>query len=173
MLTQGSCLWVFVTDVTTRGSYLPDKSMASASVRPGPRPPPSDSLRELVLTLRQNPPLYLHVTSTTREGLEKAITKINELINSELPPLVDERRFRRREREEQSPSEREEFVRVCRAPCRFASSGVLLVLPFQQIFPANIFFRRKNGQKSEFPSTLSPSWGSISVRRWLAMEAPT
>lgn len=60
----------------------------------------------------QNPPLYLHITSTTKEGLEKAIAKVNELLHSELPPLVDERRFRRREREEQPPVERDEFGRV-------------------------------------------------------------
>ena len=67
---------------------------------------------DLVLTLMQNPPLYLHITSTTKEGLEKAIDKVNELLHSELPPLVDERRFRRREREEQPPIERDEFGRV-------------------------------------------------------------
>ncbi|KAI9664764.1 MAG: hypothetical protein M1821_006212 [Bathelium mastoideum] len=65
-------------DVTTRGSYYPDKSMATAA----------------------NPPLYLHVTSTTKDGLEKAISKINELMQQELPNLVDERRFRRREPEQ-------------------------------------------------------------------------
>ncbi|OCK75517.1 hypothetical protein K432DRAFT_386153 [Lepidopterella palustris CBS 459.81] len=65
-------------DVTTRGEYYPDKSMATAA----------------------SPPLYLHVTSTTKEGLEKAIQKINELMKQELPNLVDERRFRRREPEQ-------------------------------------------------------------------------
>lgn len=44
-----------------------------------------------------NPPLYLHVTSTSKEGLEKAIEKIEELMQQELPNLVDERRFRKRE----------------------------------------------------------------------------
>ncbi|KMU72401.1 hypothetical protein CISG_03049 [Coccidioides immitis RMSCC 3703] len=73
-------------DVTTRGSYLPDKSMATPS----------------------NPPLYLHVTSTTKEGLEKAIEKIDELMKQELPNLVDQRRFQRRDRE---PVERDEFGR--------------------------------------------------------------
>ncbi|KJR83902.1 KH domain containing protein [Sporothrix schenckii 1099-18] len=58
-----------------------------------------------------NPPLYLHITSTTKEGLEKAIDKVNELLHSELPALVDERRFRRREREEQPTGERDEFGR--------------------------------------------------------------
>lgn len=62
-------------DVTTRGSYYPDKSMATPA----------------------NPPLYLHVTSTSKEGLEAAIAKIEELMKQELPQLVDERRFRRRD----------------------------------------------------------------------------
>ncbi|KAF4314540.1 K-like protein [Botryosphaeria dothidea] len=73
-------------DVTTRGEYYPDKSLA----RPGA------------------PPLYLHVTSTTKEGLEKAIVKIEELMKQELPNLVDERRFRRREPEQ---VERDEYGR--------------------------------------------------------------
>ncbi|PCG89215.1 K Homology domain, type 1 [Penicillium occitanis (nom. inval.)] len=73
-------------DVTTRGSYYPDRSMATPS----------------------NPPLYLHVTSTTREGLDKAVAKIEELMKQELPNLVDERRFRRREQPE---VERDEFGR--------------------------------------------------------------
>lgn len=58
----------------------------------------------------QNPPLYLHVTSTTKEGLDKAVAKIEELMKQELPQLVDERRFRRREQEQ--PVERDEFGRV-------------------------------------------------------------
>ncbi|KAG5303878.1 KH domain-containing protein [Histoplasma capsulatum G186AR] len=74
-------------DVTTRGSYFPDKSMATAA----------------------NPPLYLHVTSTTKEGLDKAVAKIEELMKQELPNLVDERRFRRREPEPQV--ERDEYGR--------------------------------------------------------------
>ncbi|KAF2269272.1 hypothetical protein CC78DRAFT_575374 [Lojkania enalia] len=73
-------------DVTTRGSYYPDKSMATV----------------------QNPPLYLHVTATTKEALEQAIAKIEELMGKDLPNLVDERRFRRRETEN---VERDEFGR--------------------------------------------------------------
>ncbi|RAH77052.1 hypothetical protein BO86DRAFT_348096 [Aspergillus japonicus CBS 114.51] len=73
-------------DVTTRGNYYPDKSMATAA----------------------NPPLYLHVTSTNKEGLEKAVALIDELMQKELPNLVDERRFRRREPEQ---VERDEFGR--------------------------------------------------------------
>ena len=60
---------------------------------------------------RKNPPLYLHVTSTTKEGLEKAVAKIEELMKQELPQLVDERRFRRRDQEQQQV-ERDEFGRV-------------------------------------------------------------
>ncbi|KAL8953220.1 MAG: hypothetical protein Q9222_000919 [Ikaeria aurantiellina] len=73
-------------DVTTRGEYYPDKSMATAA----------------------NPPLYLHITSTSKEGLEQAVVKIEELMKQELPNLVDERRFRRREPEQ---VERDEFGR--------------------------------------------------------------
>lgn len=54
------------------------------------------------------PPLYLHVTSTTKRGLEQAVAKIEELMQQELPNLVDERRFRRREPEQ---VERDEFGR--------------------------------------------------------------
>ncbi|KAK0639276.1 hypothetical protein B0T16DRAFT_240239 [Cercophora newfieldiana] len=75
-------------DVTTRGSYYPDKSMATPT----------------------NPPLYLHVTSTTKEGLDKAVAKIEEMMKQELPQLVDERRFRRRD-QEQERVERDEFGR--------------------------------------------------------------
>ncbi|KAK4154132.1 putative kh domain-protein [Chaetomidium leptoderma] len=74
-------------DVTTRGNYYPDKNMATPS----------------------NPPLYLHITSTTKEGLDKAVAKIEELMKQELPQLVDERRFRRRDQEQ--PVERDEFGR--------------------------------------------------------------
>ena len=63
----------------------------------------------------QNPPLYLHVTSTTKEGLEKAVAKIEEMMAQDLPQLVDERRFRRREPD---PVERDEFGRVRYSPIR-------------------------------------------------------
>ena len=58
---------------------------------------------------KQNPPLFLHVTSTSKEGLEKAIAKIDELMQQELPNLIDERRFRKREPD----YERDELGRVC------------------------------------------------------------
>lgn len=51
------------------------------------------------LTCGQSPPLYLRVTSTSKEGLEAACQQINELMQQQLPNLVDERRFRRREPE--------------------------------------------------------------------------
>ncbi|KAJ6169471.1 hypothetical protein N7497_002314 [Penicillium chrysogenum] len=55
------------------------------------------------------PPLYLHVTSTNKDGLEKAVAMIDDLMQKELPNLVDERRFRRREPEQQV--ERDEYGR--------------------------------------------------------------
>lgn len=53
--------------------------------------------------------MYLHITSTTKEGLEKAVQRVEELMKQELPNLVDERRFRRREPEQ---VERDEYGRV-------------------------------------------------------------
>ncbi|KAK0612874.1 hypothetical protein B0T17DRAFT_541987 [Bombardia bombarda] len=93
LLTKGSTQKMIKddtgADVTTRGSYYPDKSMATPA----------------------NPPLYLHVTSTSKEGLEKAVAKIEEMMKQELPQLVDERRFRRRDQEQQPPVERDEYGR--------------------------------------------------------------
>ncbi|KAG4305721.1 hypothetical protein PORY_000631 [Pneumocystis oryctolagi] len=62
-------------DVTTRGKYYPDKSLAT----------------------ERDPPLYLHITSTTKAGLEAAVKKIEELMSQELPSLVDERRFKKKD----------------------------------------------------------------------------
>ncbi|KAF4512371.1 hypothetical protein G6O67_001521 [Ophiocordyceps sinensis] len=76
-------------DITNRGSYYPNKNMATAA----------------------SPPLYLHITSTTKEGLEAAVAKVEELIQQELPQLVDERRFRRRDQEQQPQVERDEYGR--------------------------------------------------------------
>ncbi|KAI0612824.1 Aconitate hydratase mitochondrial [Pyrenophora tritici-repentis] len=73
-------------DVTTRGEYYPDKNMATAT----------------------NPPLYLRITSTSKEGLDKAVEMIEEMMKEDLPNLVDERRFRRRDPEN---FERDEFGR--------------------------------------------------------------
>ncbi|KAF1939733.1 hypothetical protein EJ02DRAFT_513594 [Clathrospora elynae] len=73
-------------DVTTRGEYYPDKNMANVT----------------------NPPLYLRITSTSKEGLDKAVQMIEEMMKEDLPNLVDERRFRRREPEN---FERDEFGR--------------------------------------------------------------
>ncbi|KAF1849959.1 uncharacterized protein K460DRAFT_422243 [Cucurbitaria berberidis CBS 394.84] len=64
-------------DVTTRGEYYPDKNMATVT----------------------NPPLYLRVTSTSKDGLDLAIKMIEDMMKEDLPNLVDERRFRRREPE--------------------------------------------------------------------------
>ncbi|KAL4888999.1 hypothetical protein BDV59DRAFT_210556 [Aspergillus ambiguus] len=86
LFARDMLIYLLSQDVTTRGNYYPDKSMATAA----------------------NPPLYLHVTSTNKDGLEKAVELIEELMKKELPNLVDERRFRRREPEQ---VERDEFGR--------------------------------------------------------------
>lgn len=60
--------------------------------------------------LAQKPALYLHVTSTSKEGLDKAVQLIDDLMQKELPNLVDERRFKPRPQEQ---FERDEYGRVC------------------------------------------------------------
>lgn len=72
-------------DIDVRGKYYPDKSMATD----------------------QHPPMYLHIASKTKKNMEAAVGMVNQLINSELAPLVDERRFRKRG----DDVERDEFGR--------------------------------------------------------------
>ncbi|EJT99349.1 hypothetical protein DACRYDRAFT_82492 [Dacryopinax primogenitus] len=72
--------------VTTKGTWYPDKTKAS----------------------ERDPPLYLHVSAKTKESLDRAVAKIDELMNQELGPLVedrrrDERRERRKWPEEKLP----------------------------------------------------------------------
>lgn len=40
------------------------------------------------------PPLYIHIEAATEEMLQKAIAKVNEVINSEAPQLIEERGMR-------------------------------------------------------------------------------
>ncbi|KAK5697019.1 hypothetical protein LTR17_024086 [Elasticomyces elasticus] len=96
-------------DVTTRGNYYPDKSMATAAVSPPYKNYHLDPVKADLLS--QNPPLYLHITSTTKDGLEKAVLEIDSLMQQDLPNLVDERRFRRRDQEAAPAIERDHLGR--------------------------------------------------------------
>ncbi|RWA08591.1 hypothetical protein EKO27_g6506 [Xylaria grammica] len=107
LLTKGSTQKMIKeetgADVTTRGEYYPDKSMATPTVR---------ALVSLCLKTRVNkftgaapiPSRYKHI----KVGLDAAVQKIEEMMKQELPNLVDERRFRRRDQEQ---VERDEFGR--------------------------------------------------------------
>ncbi|CEH12208.1 eukaryotic type kh-domain (kh-domain type i) [Ceraceosorus bombacis] len=70
--------------VSTKGTWYPDKSMATP----------------------QDPPLYLHIAATSQEILNKAIAAVEELIKQELPDLNPDPRRHRQEREERPPPER-------------------------------------------------------------------
>jgi hypothetical protein len=74
--------------VSTKGTWYPDRSKAT----------------------ERDPPLYLHIAATTPEMLQKAIGKVNELINMDLGSLVEEKKDRRGER-----------VRTLIPPCNFFS----------------------------------------------------
>lgn len=50
--------------MTTRGKYYPDKSLATES----------------------DPPLYLHVTASTKEALDKAVAQIEDIIRNAVLP---------------------------------------------------------------------------------------
>lgn len=60
--------------LTTKGTWYPDRHLAKP----------------------ENPPLFIHVEATTQESLDKALAKIQEVIDSEAPQLIEERGMRGR-----------------------------------------------------------------------------
>lgn len=74
MLTKGATQQEIYAEtsasVTTKGVWYPDKSKAT----------------------EKDPPLYLHISATTQEILDKAIKRVNDLIATDLGPLVEDRR---------------------------------------------------------------------------------
>ncbi|KAN0061458.1 hypothetical protein ACQY0O_006305 [Thecaphora frezii] len=71
--------------VTTKGTWYPDKSLAT----------------------KEDPPLYLHISATSQEVLDKAIKRIGELMLQEVPQLIEDRHQRRLDYEAQRPPPRE------------------------------------------------------------------
>lgn len=71
--------------VTTKGTWYPDKALAT----------------------KEDPPLYLHVSAISQDILDAAIAKINELMAQEVPQLVEDRHQRRLDYENQRPPPRE------------------------------------------------------------------
>ncbi|KAL7415210.1 hypothetical protein BDY24DRAFT_286901 [Mrakia frigida] len=73
LLTKGSTQQALHAEtgasITTKGVWLPDKSKATAA----------------------EPPLYLHIAAMTKEALDIAVAKVNDLIAQELGPLVEDR----------------------------------------------------------------------------------
>jgi hypothetical protein len=58
-------------------------------------------------------PLHLHITATSKESLETAIEKVNELLEAQLPDLIDYRRFRRREPDVERDERGRVFNHLC------------------------------------------------------------
>ncbi|PWY97136.1 hypothetical protein BCV70DRAFT_208834 [Testicularia cyperi] len=71
--------------VTTKGTWYPDKTLAT----------------------KEEPPLYLHISATSQEILDSAIEKITDLMAQDLPQLVEDRHQRRLDYENQRPPPRE------------------------------------------------------------------
>ncbi|KAG2057550.1 eukaryotic type KH-domain (KH-domain type I) [Suillus hirtellus] len=80
MLTKGSTQTEIHEDtgasVSTKGVWYPDRSKAT----------------------EKDPPLYLHLSASSKEMLQKAIDKVNELIAVDLGPLVEDKKDRLREK---------------------------------------------------------------------------
>ncbi|KAL9713405.1 hypothetical protein Ac2012v2_003014 [Leucoagaricus gongylophorus] len=80
MLTKGSTQEEIHEEtgasVSTKGVWYPDRSKAT----------------------EKDPPLYLHITAATQEALQKAINRIDELMNLDLGPLVEDKKDRMREK---------------------------------------------------------------------------
>ncbi|KAL0574025.1 hypothetical protein V5O48_001172 [Marasmius crinis-equi] len=62
--------------VSTKGTWYPDRSKAT----------------------EKDPPLYLHIMSNTKESLEKAIAKVDELMSIDMGSLVEDKKDRMREK---------------------------------------------------------------------------
>jgi hypothetical protein len=88
MLTKGQTQQQLLKDtgasVTTKGTWYPDKALATEA----------------------DPPLYLHIAATSREILDKGIEAVRELMKQELPDLNQDPRVRR-EMERGAPRETE------------------------------------------------------------------
>ncbi|KAL4062515.1 hypothetical protein V8B97DRAFT_1955149 [Scleroderma yunnanense] len=64
------------TSISTKGVWYPDRSKAT----------------------ERDPPLYLHLSASSKGQLQEAIDKINELISMDLGPLVEDKKDRLREK---------------------------------------------------------------------------
>lgn len=62
--------------VSTKGVWYPDRSIAT----------------------EKDPPLYLHISATSPEMLKNAVDKVNDLINTDMGSLVEDKTSRVRER---------------------------------------------------------------------------
>lgn len=62
--------------VSTKGVWYPDRTKAT----------------------EKDPPLYLHLSASSREALQTAIDRINDLASMDLGPLVEDKKDRMREK---------------------------------------------------------------------------
>ncbi|PFH50302.1 hypothetical protein AMATHDRAFT_61357 [Amanita thiersii Skay4041] len=80
VLTKGSTQQQIHEDtgasVSTKGVWYPDRTKAT----------------------EKDPPLYLHIAAPTQESLQRAVDKINDFMNIDLGPLVEDKKDRLREK---------------------------------------------------------------------------
>jgi hypothetical protein len=80
--------------VSTKGVWYPDRTKAT----------------------EKDPPLYLHLSASARDTLQNAIDRVNDLINMDLGPLVEDKKDRLRDKVDQD-------VRMLCLPDSPSSSG--------------------------------------------------
>ncbi|KAL8292190.1 hypothetical protein RQP46_001656 [Phenoliferia psychrophenolica] len=148
VLTKGPTQQQILADtgasVTTKGVWYPDKSMATD----------------------KDPPLYLHITAESAEKLEAGMKAVQELIDQELGPLIDQNRFRDRDqpRERRKWPEEKVFIdfealRNFNIRAKVVGPGGLFVKYIQQETQTRVqikglgsgFIETETGRESEDP----------------------
>ncbi|KAG8757945.1 hypothetical protein FRC14_001128 [Serendipita sp. 396] len=147
--------------VTTKGVWYPDKSKAT----------------------EKDPPLYLHVSATTQEILDKAVKRVNELIAADLGPLVEDRRkeFNKRKWAEEKIPIGLEMLRNFNVRAKVVGPQGMFVKHIQQETGTRVqikgigsgFYETETGRESDEPMHIhitGPEDGQISRAKDLALD---
>ncbi|KAG8826425.1 hypothetical protein FRC17_008259 [Serendipita sp. 399] len=165
MLTKGATQQEIYAEtsasVTTKGVWYPDKSKAT----------------------EKDPPLYLHVSATTQEILDKAVKRINELIAADLGPLVEDRRkdFTKRKWAEEKIPIGLDMLRNFNVRAKVVGPQGMFVKHIQQETGTRVqikgigsgFYETETGRESDEPMHIhitGPEDGQIARAKDLALD---
>lgn len=165
MLTKGATQQEIYAEtsasVTTKGVWYPDKSKAT----------------------EKDPPLYLHISATTQEILDKAVKRINDLIAQDLGPLVEDRRkeFGKRKWAEEKIPIGLEMLRNFNVRAKVVGPQGMFVKHIQQETGTRVqikgqgsgFYETETGRESDEPMHIhitGPEDGQIARAKDLALD---